>query len=166
MLLVAGAYFIRPLGDRLGALAATPDSMPWGLWSGRLHLVLRFGRQRTSFRRWSPPADSPLRAVARMAAALGLSDDVACRVDDIHQHRRKRSHPAFAEDAAVLPLVVAGGLGDQAYMFFMVVAVAQFVLVLLNDKASCRGCWRSPAWNRFGGAAANLAIRVLAGVKR
>ena len=38
----------------------------------------------------------------------------------------------------------------KAYMFFMVVAVAQFVLVLLNDKPRLLA---SPAWNRFGGAA-------------
>ncbi len=52
-------------------------------------------------------------------------------------------------------------------MFFMVVAVAQFALVLLNDKRGSEARrWRSPAWKRRlrRRGNVNLAIRVLAGV--
>ena len=132
VLLVAGAYFMYDrLANGLGMAGAT-NSGPWGLWvvvyiwfsglAGGLYLLsalvylLRIPR-------FAP--------VARMALGLSVVSLVVSMIFigiDLGAIRHSLGTLLFFHWSSPLAWEI------KAYMFFMVVAVAQFVLVLLNDK--------------------------------
>ena len=162
VLLVAGAYFMYDrLANGLGMAGAT-NSVPWGLWvvvyiwfsglAGGLYLLsalvylLRIPR-------FAP--------VARMALGLSVVSLVVSMIFigiDLGAIRHSVGTLLFFHWSAPLAWEI------KAYMFFMVVAVAQFVLVLLNDKRAAEAAGEPSMESLRRRGNVNLAIRVLAGV--
>ena len=162
VLLVAGAYFMYDrLANGLGMAGAT-NSVPWGLWvvvyiwfsglAGGLYLLsalvylLRIPR-------FAP--------VARMALGLSVVSLVVSMIFigiDLGAIRHSLGTLLFFHWSSPLAWEI------KAYMFFMVVAVAQFVLVLLNDKRAAEAAGEPSMESLRRRGNVNLAIRVLAGV--
>ena len=163
VLLVAGrAYSMYDrLANGLGMAGAT-NSVPWGLWgsvyiwfsglAGGLYLLsalvylLRIPR-------FAP--------VARMALGLSVVSPVVSMIFigiDLGAIRHSLGTLLFFHWSSPLAWEI------KAHMFFMVVAVAQFVLVLLNDKRAAEAAGEPSMESLRRRGDVNLAIRVLAGV--
>ena len=142
VLLVAGAYFMYDrLANGLGMAGAT-NSVPWGLWVYLLRIP-----------RFAP--------VARMALGLSVVSLVVSMIFiglDLGAIRHSLGTLLFFHWSSPLAWEI------KAYMFFMVVAVAQFVLVLLNDKRAAEAAGEPSMESLRRRGNVNLAIRVLAGV--
>lgn len=168
VLLVAGAFFMFDrLANGLGMAGAT-NAVPWGLWvvvyiwfsglAGGLYLVsalvylLRLPR-------FAP--------IARLSLGLSIVSLVVSMIFigiDLGAIRHSLGTLLFFHWSSPLAWEI------KAYVFFMVVAVVQFALVLVNDKRTARasaddgaaGASSPEALRKRGNV--NLAIRVLAGV--
>lgn len=171
-LLAAGAFFMFDrLANGLGMAGAT-NAVPWGLWvvvyiwfsglAGGLYLLsalvylLRLPR-------FAP--------IARLSLGLSIVSLVVSMIFigiDLGAIRHSLGTLLFFHWSSPLAWEI------KAYMFFMAVAIAQFALVLWNDRRAARegadaagsgavaGAPSAAALRRRGNV--NLAIRVLAGV--
>lgn len=171
-LLAAGAFFMFDrLANGLGMAGAT-NAVPWGLWvvvyiwfsglAGGLYLLsalvylLRLPR-------FAP--------IARLSLGLSIVSLVVSMIFigiDLGAIRHSLGTLLFFHWSSPLAWEI------KAYMFFMAVAIAQFALVLWNDRRAARegadaagsgagaGAPNAAALRRRGNV--NLAIRVLAGV--
>ncbi|RDB71744.1 polysulfide reductase [Eggerthella sinensis] len=171
-LLAAGAFFMFDrLANGLGMAGAT-NAVPWGLWvvvyiwfsglAGGLYLLsalvylLRLPR-------FAP--------IARLSLGLSIVSLVVSMIFigiDLGAIRHSLGTLLFFHWSSPLAWEI------KAYMFFMAVAIAQFALVLWNDRRTARegadaagsgagaGAPSAAALRRRGNV--NLAIRVLAGV--
>lgn len=164
ILLVAGAYFMF---DRLTnglASAGATNYVPWGIWvvvyiwfsglAGGLYLIASLVYL-LRLPRFAP--------IARLALGLSVVSLIVSMIFigiDLGSIRHSLNTLFFFHWSSPLAWEI------KAYMFFMAVAVVQFVLVLINDRrafaAGGEGVPSSQDMRRRGNV--NLAIRVLAGV--
>ena len=166
-LLAAGAFFMF---DRLAnglAMAGATNYTPWGLWvvvyiwfsglAGGLYLLSAL-TYLLRIERFAP--------VARLALGTSVVSLVVSMIFigiDLGSIRHSLGTLLFFHWSSPLAWEI------KAYMFFMVVAVAQFALVVWNDKhgavagaAAADPVLEAAALRRRGNV--NLAVRVLAGV--
>ncbi|WP_080801915.1 NrfD/PsrC family molybdoenzyme membrane anchor subunit [Arabiibacter massiliensis] len=164
VLLVAGALsMFDRLANGLGMAGAT-NAVPWGLWvvvyiwfsglAGGLYLISALAYL-LRLERFMP--------VARLALGLSVVSLAVSMIFiglDLGSIRHSLGTVLFFHWSSPLAWEI------KAYMFFMAVAVVQFVLVLWNDRrgklAEGAGADAVDALRRRGNV--NLAIRVLAGV--
>lgn len=168
VLLLAGAYFMFDrLANGLGMAGAT-NSVPWGLWvvvyiwfsglAGGLYLLsalvylLRL------------PRFAPIARLSLGLSIVSLAVSMIFIGIDLGAIRHSLGTLLFFHWSSPLAWEI------KAYVFFLVIAVLQFALVLLNDKRTAKdaadgdvaGAPNADALRRRGNV--NLAIRVLAGV--
>lgn len=173
LLVVGAASMFDRLANGLGMAGAT-NAVPWGLWvvvyiwfsglAGGLYLISALAYL-LRVPRFMP--------VARLALGLSVVSLVVSMIFiglDLGSIRHSLGTVLFFHWSSPLAWEI------KAYMFFMAVAVVQFVLVLWNDKRGAladaeaaggagdavAGAGEAEALRRRGNV--NLAIRVLAGV--
>ena len=162
VLLLAGALsMFDRLANGLGMAGAT-NAVPWGLWvvvyiwfsglAGGLYLISALAYL-LRVPRFMP--------VARLALVLSVVSLVVSMIFiglDLGSIRHSLGTVLFFHWSSPLAWEI------KAYLFFMAVAVAQFALVLWNDRrgALAAGGTDAGALRRRGNV--NLAVRVLAGV--